>query len=51
MYRGKDREENYLFKELLPFGGQFRERESVAEDKRNDSVGRDGKRVCEIFFK
>jgi len=25
MYRGKDREENYLFKELLPFGGQLEE--------------------------
>lgn len=23
MYRGKDRRENYLFKELLPFGGQL----------------------------
>ena len=23
MYRGKNREENYLFKELLPFGGQL----------------------------
>ena len=23
MYRGKDREENYLFKELMPFGGQL----------------------------
>ena len=25
MYRGKDREENYLFKELMPFGGQLEE--------------------------
>ena len=23
MYRGKNREENYLFKELMPFGGQL----------------------------
>ena len=23
MYRGKDREGNYLFKELMPFGGQL----------------------------
>ncbi|VAX35588.1 hypothetical protein MNBD_UNCLBAC01-1899, partial [hydrothermal vent metagenome] len=25
MYRGKDREEIYLFKELQPFGGQLEE--------------------------
>ena len=25
MYRGKDRSENYLFKELMPFGGQLAE--------------------------
>lgn len=25
MYRGKDREENYLFKELMPFGGKLDE--------------------------
>ena len=25
MYRGKDREETYLFKELQPFGGQLEE--------------------------
>ena len=23
MYRGKDRSENYLFKELMPFGGKL----------------------------
>ena len=25
MYRGKDRSENYLFKELMPFGGKLDE--------------------------
>ena len=50
MSRGKDREENYLFKELLPFGGAVGERESVVEDQGNDPVGGVGKRVREIFF-
>ena len=50
MYRGKNREENYLFTELPPFGGAVRERESVAKDQGNDSVGRVGAGVCEIFF-
>lgn len=49
MYRGKDRSENYLFKELLPFGGKLEEglpavgRESVAEDQGVDPVGRAGR--------
>ena len=49
MYRWKNREENYLFKELMPFGGAIRERESMAEDQGVDSVGRvGGGHSCEI---
>lgn len=56
MYREKDRSENYLFKELMPFGGQLEEglpvgREPMAEDQGADSMGRAGRGVREIFFR
>ena len=56
MYRGKNREEKYLFKELMPpayrrqVWGTIRERESVVEDQGDDTVGRAGSGVWEVFF-
>lgn len=51
MYRAKDREEEYLFKELMPFGGELAE-DNRWINKEFNTVGRVGGCVrAEIFRK
>ena len=50
MYRGKNREERYLYKELMPFGGQLERENRWLKIKGMIPWGGIRMRVREIFF-